>query len=276
MKKIITLLVVLIWVNSLACNVLSAIPAAAPTPTLPPAATFPPTIPPASTPTAIPQTTSTPAGEMVKDSQEGYSLYIPEGYRSSCDKGVCIISKDDASFGGMIFNLIHVPTSELPNLGDFTLGLLISAMLDKQAETGWFTIENKGNPSSISVGGMNGQVIDFTGAGAQGNSMEGQIVGFSPAPEQFFWAIAWADISSNPDNWKKLEKDIFHFILNSTTFSEQPSSIQSPTPSPTTITTPLPHPTKKPSGGGDNNDDEGGGGGDSGGGDGSPSGPGGD
>jgi hypothetical protein len=273
MKKITSLLVSFIWLNSLACNVLMS---AIPTPTPLPATTSPPTIAPATptpSPTSTPQTPSTPEGEMVTDSQEGYSLYIPEGYRSACNKGVCLISKNDSNFGGMIFNLVHIPASELPNLGDFTLGLLISAMLNKQAETGWFTIEDKGPPFSIKISGMEGQIIDFKGIGAKNNPIEGQIVGFSPGPEKFFWAIAWADTSSNSDNWKNLEKDMFHFILNSATFSPQPSSLQSQTPSPTTVTTTLPPSTKKPSGGSDDDND---GEGDNGGGsDGSPSGPGG-
>jgi hypothetical protein len=66
---------------------------------------------------------------------------------------------------------------------------------------------------------MDGQAIDFTGTGAQKKPMEGQIVGFNPAPEKFFWAVAWADTSSDPDMWKNQEKDIFHFILSSVTFA---------------------------------------------------------
>jgi hypothetical protein len=121
----------------------------------------------------------------------------------------------------MFFHLVHVPPSSgLLDLNDAVLGMFIGGILQKQSDLG-LIIEDRSQWTPISAGGMDGQAIDFTGTGGTPKRpMEGQIVGFNPIPEYIFWAIAFADTSSDPDKWKNQEMDVFHFILNSVTFSQ--------------------------------------------------------
>jgi len=83
---------------------------------------------------------------------------------------------------------------------------------------------------------------NFVDTGGQKSSLEGQIIGFSPSAEQFFWALAWANTTADPDIWENQERVVLHFILSSVTFESKPAVALIATP-----TSPPPTNTPEPS-----------------------------
>ncbi len=224
MKRITTLFIVLVSLVSLACNATNVLPFLAtqtPTPTYTPTATSTPTKTPTPTLTSTPTITPTPSGEIVFEPQEGYSLYIPDGFSAYCDKGVCIVSQDSKSYyKGMWLNYAALPKSYSDSERDLFFILFMNGMLDKFKQLS-VVAQEKSDPYAINLGNMDGQAIDFTGtAGSSDYPMEGQIVALSPNPEHIFWAMAWVDTSSESDVWQEQGIGIFHFILDSTTFKK--------------------------------------------------------
>jgi hypothetical protein len=193
-----------------------------------------------ATPTPIPPTdtpdiTPTPEGSII-NSRGGYTLYIPNGYYSNCIDGTCLIGKNNPNFGSMIFQFVTIPDSEIQEINDLALILLIGRYLEGFSMYKEFNVEHSDDPVSISIGSMDGKAMNFTGvytdADGQNNPMEGQIAGLSPGAEQFFWALAWVNTNSNLDIWKNQEKDAFHFILNTVIFESAPT-LSMPTGVPT-------------------------------------------
>lgn len=215
---------------SLACNAANVLPGLAtetptstftPTETPTPTQTPTPTLTLTPTATLTPTITPTPDGETVIEPQEGYALYIPVGFSAYCNKGVCIISQEDGNFyKGMWFNYLAVPASYSGDSRDLFLNLFMNGMLDKFKNLSVVT-EEKSDSYPIRLGGMEGRAIDFTGVGGTDKyPIEGQIVAFTPDAGHMFWAMAWVNTSSNADMWQEQGRQIFHFILNSVSFSD--------------------------------------------------------
>ena len=111
---------------------------------------------------------------------------------------------------------MYTPFEDAEKGGDLILTLFVGSMLNKFKELG-VTAEEKSDTYEISINGMTGQAIDFTGT--DGKPMEGQIVAFAPDSGHIFWAMAWVNTSTDADMWKTQGESLFHFILESVTFT---------------------------------------------------------
>lgn len=138
----------------------------------------------------------------------------------------------------MIFQFVAIPNSVMPELNDLNLILLIARYLEGFSMYKEFNVKHSDDPISISNSGMEGKAVNFTGVytdtDGRKNPMEGQIAGFSPGAEQFFFGLAWVNTNSDPDIWKNQEKDVFHFILNTVIFESAPT-LSMPTGAPTSV-----------------------------------------
>jgi hypothetical protein len=188
-----------------------------PTPTPTPTMTFTPTMTATPTLTPTPTITPTPNGNTVADPQGGYTIYIPSGYSSYCNKGTCVVTQDDKTlFRGMNFLLSPLKDPVAEESTQLFLDLILVGMLKKFEQVGVFA-ENRSDPYTTTLGDIEGRALDFTGT--DGKPVEGQIVAFLPDPNHLFWAMAWVDTSSDPEIWKNQGKNIFQFILNSVIFT---------------------------------------------------------
>jgi hypothetical protein len=224
MKKVLSILLALfIILASLACSLTGIFAPPTPTPTLTfmPTNTSTPTLTPTPTNTPTPAATPTPEGEVVVDPGGGFSLYIPAGFSSYCDDGVCIITHEEFQryFRGMNFS--YTPYEGAADGGSLVLTLFANGMLDRFKGVG-VVAENKSDAYDITVGSYEGRAVDFTGiehTSDEDKVIEGQIVTFAPDNDHIFWALAWVDVGFYGDEiWNEKGSGVFHFILNSVEF----------------------------------------------------------
>lgn len=223
MKKSLILLVTFVYLTSLACSTLGIFPEPTPTPTLTftptktatPTLTPTPTFTPTATITPTPTLTPTPDGNTAVDPNGAYSVYVPVGYSSFIKNGVCIVSQDSKEFfRGMTF--AYSPLDSANTSGTMLQDIFMGAMLVKFADVG-LKVDQKSSAYTFSIGDTEARAIDFSGS--DGKPVEGQIIAFLPDTAHVFWAISWVDKSSDPDIWANQGKDVFHFILDSVTFT---------------------------------------------------------
>lgn len=221
MKKILILLILFAWAPSLACNMLGFLPTATPaptstsTPSLTPTQTLTPTSTPTPTITSTPTITPTPGGNRISavDSSgfdAGFTIYVPEGYKASCFGRICIINPGRMSF-------VHSPYSG-GSAGDVSrLDISVARLMVELEGVGMFTANEKSPPyDAFSLGDTEVRAVDFSGT-SQEKPIEGQII-YVQNGNNVFWAYAWVNKSSDPDEWKNLE-NVFHFIFASVVFT---------------------------------------------------------
>lgn len=110
----------------------------------------------------------------------------------------------------------YSPLDSANTSGTMLQDIFMGAMLVKFADVG-LKVDQKSSAYTFSIGDTEARAIDFSGS--DGKPVEGQIIAFLPDTAHVFWAISWVDKSSDPDIWANQGKDVFHFILDSVTFT---------------------------------------------------------